>query len=208
MWCWCRCAAFFWGGGPASSCGAAWRPAWRGCTCSTRYLRVEPDRGEWQLLVCAFLFTLQILLVNRFSPRLDGIQLSFVQFLVVSVLSTVCMFLFEQPTLAQFQGAAVSVLYCGVMSSGVAYTLQIVGQKELDPHHRQPGHVPGKRVQRAGGLADPGPDADAPRTGGLRADVCGHRGQPVAGQETLRFFLCKERTKETLIKIARMCDFG
>ena len=89
--------------------------------------------GEWQLLVCAFLFTLQILLVNRFSPRLDGIQLSFVQFLVVSVLSTVCMFLFEQPTLAQFQGAAVSVLYCGVMSSGVAYTLQIVGQKELDP---------------------------------------------------------------------------
>lgn len=89
--------------------------------------------GEWQLLVCAFLFTLQILLVNHFSPRLDGIQLSFVQFLAVSVLSTVCMFLFEQPTLAQFQGAAVAVLYCGIMSSGVAFTLQIVGQKELDP---------------------------------------------------------------------------
>ena len=89
--------------------------------------------GEWQLLVCAFLFTLQILLVNRFSPRLDGIQLSFVQFLTVSVLSTVCMFVFEQPTVAQFQGAAVSVLYCGIMSSGAAYTLQIVGQKALDP---------------------------------------------------------------------------
>src|SRR5699024_6663861 len=51
----------------------------------------------------------------------------------VSVLSTVFMFALEQPTLAQFAGAAVSVLYCGIMSSGVAYTLQIVGQKELDP---------------------------------------------------------------------------
>lgn len=89
--------------------------------------------GEWQLLVCAFLFALQILLVNHFSPRLDGVQLSFVQFLAVSVLSTIGMFLFEQPTLAQFQGAAVAVLYCGIMSSGVAFTLQIVGQKELDP---------------------------------------------------------------------------
>ena len=89
--------------------------------------------GEWQLLLCAFLFTLQILLVNHFSPRLDGIQLSFAQFFTVSVLSTVFMFAFEHPTPEQFAGAAVSVLYCGIMSSGVAYTLQIVGQKELDP---------------------------------------------------------------------------
>ena len=89
--------------------------------------------GEWQLLLCAFLFTLQILLVNHFSPRLDGIQLSFAQFFTVSVLSTVFMFVFEQPTPEQFAGAAVSVLYCGIMSSGVAYTLQIVGQQELDP---------------------------------------------------------------------------
>lgn len=89
--------------------------------------------GEWQLLLCAVLFTLQILLVNHFSPRLDGVQLSFAQFFIVSVLSTVCMFVFEQPTPQQFAGAAVSVLYCGIMSSGVAYTLQIIGQRELDP---------------------------------------------------------------------------
>lgn len=89
--------------------------------------------GEWQLLLCAFVFTLQILLVNHFSPRLDGIQLSFAQFFTVSVLSTVFMFAFEHPTPQQFAGAAVSVLYCGIMSSGVAYTLQIVGQRELDP---------------------------------------------------------------------------
>ena len=75
----------------------------------------------------------QIMLVNHFSPQLDGIQLSFMQFLVVAVLSTVFMFAFETPTVEQFRGAAVSIAYCGIMSSGVAYTLQIVGQKELDP---------------------------------------------------------------------------
>ena len=89
--------------------------------------------GEWQLLLCAVLFTMQIMLVNHFSPKLDGIQLSFAQFFVVAVLSTIFMFLFETPTVAQFRDAAVSVAYCGIMSSGVAYTLQIVGQKELDP---------------------------------------------------------------------------
>ena len=89
--------------------------------------------GEWQLLLCAALFTVQILAVNHFSPQLDGVQLSFAQFFVTAVLSTVFMFIFEAPTLAQFTGAAVSIAYCGIMSSGVAYTLQIVGQKELDP---------------------------------------------------------------------------
>lgn len=89
--------------------------------------------GEWQLLLCAVLFSFQIMLVDRFSPRLDGVQLSFVQFLVTAVLSTVFMFALEQPTLAQLQGAAVSIAYCGILSSGVGYTLQIVGQRRLDP---------------------------------------------------------------------------
>ena len=89
--------------------------------------------GEWQILVCAILFTAQIMLVNHFSPQLDGIQLSFVQFFVVSVLSTIFAFVFEAPSPDQFRAAAVSIAYCGIMSSGVAYTLQIVGQKALDP---------------------------------------------------------------------------
>ena len=89
--------------------------------------------GEWQLLVCAILFTAQIMLVNHFSPQLDGIQLSFVQFFVVSVLSTIFAFVFETPSPDQFRAAAVSIAYCGFMSCGVAYSLQIVGQKELDP---------------------------------------------------------------------------
>ena len=61
------------------------------------------------------------------------VQLSFAEFFATAVLSTIFMFVFETPTFAQIQGAAVSIAYCGILSSGVAYTLQIVGQKELDP---------------------------------------------------------------------------
>ncbi len=128
-------AGFFWAAAPASSCGAAWWSVWWGCICSALAGRdtLSLTGGEWQLLLCAALFTLQIMLVNHFSPQLDGIQLSFMQFLVVSVLSTIFAFVFEAPSPDQFRGAAVSIAYCGIMSSGVAYTLQIVGQKELDP---------------------------------------------------------------------------
>lgn len=89
--------------------------------------------GEWLLLLCALLFSFQIMLVDHFSPRLNGVQLSLVQFLTTAVLSTVFMLLFERPALAQLTGAAASIAYCGILSSGVGYTLQIIGQKELDP---------------------------------------------------------------------------
>ena len=89
--------------------------------------------GEWQLLLCALLFAVQILLVGHFGPQLDGVQLSFVEFLVTALLSTGGMLLFEQPTVEQLAGAAVAIAYCGILSSGVGYTLQIVGQQNLDP---------------------------------------------------------------------------
>jgi len=89
--------------------------------------------GEWQLLLCAVLFAAQIMLVDHFSPRLDGVQLSLCQFFTTAVLSTVCMLAFETPTVEQLAGAAVSIVYCGIFSSGVGFTLQIVGQKDLDP---------------------------------------------------------------------------
>ncbi len=89
--------------------------------------------GEWQLLLCALLFSIQIVLVGHFGPQLDGVQLSFAEFFTTSVLSTIFMFIFESPDPAQLAGAAVSILYCGILSSGVGYTLQIIGQKDLDP---------------------------------------------------------------------------
>ena len=85
------------------------------------------------LLACAVLFSFQILAVNHFSPRVDGVRLSLLQFLVVAVESTAAALLFETPTLADLSSNALPILYCGVLSSGVAYTLQILGQKDLNP---------------------------------------------------------------------------
>ena len=85
------------------------------------------------LLLCAVLFSFQIMAVDHFSPQMDGVRLSLVEFFVVSVESTVAALLFEQPAMAEFVTYAGPILYCGVMSSGVAYTLQILGQRDLNP---------------------------------------------------------------------------
>ena len=82
------------------------------------------------LLLCAVLFSFQIMAVDHFSPQMDGVRLSL---FVVSVESTVAALLFEQPAMAEFVTFAGPILYCGVMSSGVAYTLQILGQRDLNP---------------------------------------------------------------------------
>lgn len=92
-----------------------------------------PGTGDLLMLLCAFLFSGQILAVARFSPRVDGVRLSCLQFLVTALLSTVFMFIFEQPSLPDLKNAAVSIIYAGIMSSGIAYTLQIIGQKDLNP---------------------------------------------------------------------------
>lgn len=91
------------------------------------------ESSDWLLLSCAVLFSFQIIAVDHFSPQVDGVRLSLAEFLVVSVESTAAALLFETPSAAQFAENALPILYCGIMSSGVAYTLQIVGQKELDP---------------------------------------------------------------------------
>ena len=91
------------------------------------------ELSDWLLLGCAVLFSFQIMAVDHFSPQMDGVRLSLVEFFVVSVESTVAALLFEQPAMAEFVTYAGPILYCGVMSSGVAYTLQILGQRDLNP---------------------------------------------------------------------------
>ena len=91
------------------------------------------ELSDWLLLGCAVLFSFQIMAVDYFSPQMDGVRLSLVEFFVVSVESTVAAFLFEQPAMAEFVTFAGPILYCGIMSSGVAYTLQILGQRDLNP---------------------------------------------------------------------------
>ena len=91
------------------------------------------NRGDIYIMICALIFSVHILIVDHFSPLVDGVKLSCIQFFVAGILSAVPMLLFENPSFAQLQAASVSILYAGIMSCGVAYTLQVVGQKNMNP---------------------------------------------------------------------------
>lgn len=91
------------------------------------------NRGDIYIMICALVFSVHILIVDHFSPLVDGVKLSCIQFFVAGILSAVPMLLFENPSFAQLQAASVSILYAGIMSCGVAYTLQVVGQKNMNP---------------------------------------------------------------------------
>lgn len=89
--------------------------------------------GDLLVMVCALLFAVHILIIDYFSPRADGVKMSCIQFFTCGLLCTVGMLLFEKPSLPQILDAWAPILYAGVMSCGVAYTLQIVGQRDADP---------------------------------------------------------------------------
>ena len=89
--------------------------------------------GDLLVLLCALVFAVHILVIDYFSPRTDGVRMSCIQFLVCGLLSGVGMVLTETPDLGAICQAWLPIAYAGVMSCGVAYTLQIVGQKGTDP---------------------------------------------------------------------------
>lgn len=89
--------------------------------------------GDLILFVSAFFWTAQILLVDRFANRVDLIELSAAQIFSTMILSFAAMFAFESPNLTAMLNAWFPILYAGVMSSGVAFTLQNFGQKYADP---------------------------------------------------------------------------
>lgn len=91
------------------------------------------SKGDAYVLLCALVFSFHILTIDHFSPLVDGVKMSCIQFLVSGILSGVMMFLFEKPEMGAILAAWLPILYAGVMSCGVAYTLQIVGQKDMDP---------------------------------------------------------------------------
>lgn len=91
------------------------------------------SRGDLLVFICAVLFSLHILVIDYFSPKADGVKISCIQFLVSGVLSGIPALLWESPSLSAVLDAWQPVLYAGVMSCGVAYTLQIVGQKNMNP---------------------------------------------------------------------------
>lgn len=90
-------------------------------------------KGDVAVFVCALIFSLHILVIDYFAPKVDGVKMSCIQFFVVGIISIPAMLLTEIPTVADIRSSIGPLLYAGVMSCGVAYTLQIIGQKNMNP---------------------------------------------------------------------------
>ena len=91
------------------------------------------SRGDALTILCALCFAVHILCVDHFAARSDSVRLSFLQLLTSGVLSGLLMLAVDHPTPAQLRAAALPILYAGILSSGVGYTLQVVGQKGANP---------------------------------------------------------------------------
>lgn len=85
------------------------------------------------LLACAAMFALHILVIDHFSPRVNGVWLSTIQFLFSSVVSCILMLILEKPSFSSIAAAGITIVYAGIFSSAGGYTLQILGQKGLHP---------------------------------------------------------------------------
>lgn len=90
-------------------------------------------KGDVLIFLCAVVFSLHILVIDYFSPRVDGVKMSCIQFFVCGIVSLPFMFVLEMPKAGAMLEGWMPLLYAGVLSCGVAYTLQIIGQKNVNP---------------------------------------------------------------------------
>lgn len=90
-------------------------------------------KGDALVFICALLFAIHILVIDHYTELVNGIKMSCIQFFVCGILSGILMFLFENPRISEIIAAWQPILYAGVLSCGVGYTLQIVGQKGINP---------------------------------------------------------------------------
>ena len=99
------------------------------------FLCITPDqlnginKGDFLALICAFFYGIHILCVEKFAREVEGTLLSCLQFFVGGGISLILMFIFETPNISDILAAGNPLLYSGIMSCGIAYTLQIIGQK-------------------------------------------------------------------------------
>ena len=96
---------------------------------------VAMEFGDGLVLVSAFFWAAQVLLVAWLSPRVNPVRLAFYQFAVCSLLSLAAAFCFETVSWSGIRAAALPILYGGILSVGVAYTLQVVAQRDAHPGH-------------------------------------------------------------------------
>ena len=96
--------------------------------------RISFSRGELTLLVCSILFSVHILAADHFLSFVDGVALSCAQFFSAALISAIAALIFDPSvSVAVIKDAYISILYAGLISCGVAYTLQILGQKYVEP---------------------------------------------------------------------------
>ena len=91
------------------------------------------NNGDILVFLCAFVFAAQILVVDYYAPKVDGVKMAFLQFFVCGVVSLVPMFLWESPNLSNILAAWKPICYTAFMSTSIAYTFQIIGQKYTEP---------------------------------------------------------------------------
>lgn len=99
--------------------------------CMTERFALTP--GDMLVFLCAIVFAVHILIIDHFSPQTEGVILSCMQLFICGVVCTVGAFILENPTWTQIKAGVLPILYSGILSCGVAYTLQIIGQKGINP---------------------------------------------------------------------------
>lgn len=88
------------------------------------------SKGDLYVLICAVFYSVHIIVIDHFNSKgAEPVKMSCVQFFTAGSIMMICMFIFESPALSAVWAAKYTILYAGVMSCGVAYTLQIIGQK-------------------------------------------------------------------------------
>lgn len=91
--------------------------------------------GDILVIICAFMYAFHVLIIGWFAPRVDVLKLSMIQFWVCSVISLVAGFYLETPSWSAVYDAAVPILYGGLLSVGIGFTLQVVAQQKAPPAH-------------------------------------------------------------------------
>ena len=99
--------------------------------CMNEALTIE--KNDLMVMLCSVAFAVHILVIDHFTQRVNGVALSTVQFAVAAIVSGVGAALTETPTLAGITECIWPLLYVGIMSGGVGYTLQILAQKDANP---------------------------------------------------------------------------
>ncbi len=89
--------------------------------------------GDMLIMISAFLYSIHILVIDHFAPKVDSVKLSCVQFFVVGLISILPVIMFEHPTIEGIIECRWALLFTGVVSCGIAYTLQIMAQKNTNP---------------------------------------------------------------------------